>query len=218
MSNAVCHVAPHWIIFQLTANLQTTTDQPRHAHPVERSNAIIPHQPRQEPLQNSLQADKVSHGNAMAYNIPFQPPPRGSSQTPTEARPQSSRSNIGTPIRRPVSRSQLEPKGVPEHTVLGPKHTTRVHKSNDVQRCETPKANTAPTVVPEQVESVSLPEPSTPVAVSGKVSLTLSQYWKIMTNEIYRSSKPLLAASECLLVRCMNTKTCFGTINPEWNL
>jgi len=72
-------------------------------------------------------------------------------------------------MRRPMKQKQLEPRGISEHSVLQPKHATKVRKSRDTQPCEALKVNTTVEDAPQNLRPQALSEVSTPVSVHVKV-------------------------------------------------
>lgn len=92
---------------------------------------VAPHQLGGPVSQAPVPVDPVNPNNAITGNTCFQPPSRAASQTPTERGPP--RSNISTPISRPMKSNNLEAKDVPEHSALQPMQATKVQKSRQMQ-------------------------------------------------------------------------------------
>lgn len=102
----------------------------------------------------TVQTYHVNLNHATEDDIPFPPPPRASSQTPTEPRPQS-RSNISTPMR-PLKQNELDPTGISENSVLKSRHATKVRKSKEVHQYESPKTYSVPENASLGVESQTM--------------------------------------------------------------
>lgn len=135
--------------------------------------------------ETSLPPGIIQSNHAFSHHNSLRSPSRATSKTPTDPGPSSARSNMGTPIRRPIRRSQLEPKGISEQSFLHSKHIAGVQKSKEnlLARYHKPSSTAA--------DSTQHLEPEMSLL---KVNNTLSQYKHDKQREMKQKQRPIVSS------------------------